>query len=167
MLLFICLPIIGLVFALIHCYREDFVEGFIGQSIVGILCGAVCALGISLLVMFNADTHRIHHSHWTLYAMHGSSSVSGTFLFGSGSVNGQQSYTYYYIDKDSTGTFYVPCTISGDNVSIYEEDRSDGELEVTVEVFVNPELYLISESSSTLYYAFHIPKGSIVQQFSL
>jgi len=93
--------------------------------------------------------------------------VTGSFFLGSGSLDGKPCYTYYYIDKDSAGTFYVPRTIPVDNVTIYEEDRSDGELEVTVEVFLDPTLNLISAPYPSYYYAFHIPRGSIVQQFSL
>lgn len=167
MLLLISLPVIGILIAVLICRRNNFYDGWIGQSVLGCFFGFCVAIACFFAVSSFAEKVKVHHSHWTLYAMHDQSSVSGSFFLGSGSVGSETYYSFYYVDKDSVGTFYKPCKIVADNAVIYEEDRSNGELEVTIEQFANPMLNYISSPRRTFYYAFHIPRGSIAPRFIL
>lgn len=95
--------------------------------------------------------------------------ISDSFIFGSGSVNWVERYSYYR----EWGNGYKKENVRVAKSTIFEEDRVDAELVVTKEVFHSPwirkhfEVIHIVEVGGGDGYEFHIPKGAVLMKFSV
>jgi len=141
----------------------------IPRGIFGALIGAL--IGFFLSMFFSAippTKYELSKEIELVSLRHGENSVRGSFFLGCGSVESNPSYIYYV----SVGPdIYQMKTIKvTDSVFVYEEDRTDGVLKVYAKKFANKSYNWLSDESlleGEERYEFHIPKGSILRDFSL
>lgn len=103
----------------------------------------------------------------TLVSLHDEVGVNGRFFLGSGTINSDP-YYYYYVGSAESG--YSPRKLrANEDVTVFEEERTDGELVVLLQV-IDPSLGFwgwFGISIGENHYQFHIPKESLRQSFSL
>ena len=107
--------------------------------------------------------------HWEpktteLVSLRDDSGVSGRFFLGTGAINENQYYVFY--KKIGSGFQQGKVEVS-DNVTIFEEEREDGEVKLYIYQFVNPSSWLWSLDYEEKKWEFFIPKGSIKRNFVL
>jgi hypothetical protein len=101
-----------------------------------------------------------------LASLRGSDSLSGSFFLGCGSIGTTPHYVYYQCTKDG-GYEYARKRADTGDAFVYEEDRTDGILEV---VTYRPPAWMrgwLVFWEVNHVWNFHIPKGSIQRSFSL
>ncbi len=139
--------------------------GIFAGGILGSIIGAAIAFVLGIFVpkpKGNQETKTTR-----LASLRSSGGIQGSFFLGSGSIESQQYYRYY---EDSGDGGYTPCQLQIDsNVTVYEEDRKDAELVVTWTAYDNRFIdgFVIQNLDSNTRYAFHVPRGSILQEFVL
>lgn len=91
--------------------------------------------------------------------------ISGSFMLGSGQINGRMEYVFYTQDKDSTYRMYE---VSNNDARIRytsESPRCEVTLVEPAKTFWNG--FAISAKGSRQSYIFDVPRGSIKTDFSL
>lgn len=130
-----------------------------------ILAIAVGFLGVVLGLNFpNASTTATHT--YRLEALTTGTSSSGSFFLGSGTIGNKHEYQFV-INKD--GAYYSE-HIDSDGVPTYENKKSSKAwvVEKTTNYYTTwifPGVKALTESTTS--YVFHIPKGSVVQNFNI
>lgn len=100
-----------------------------------------------------------------LASMNSTSGVSGAFVFGSGSIDGQTHYEFLMVGNDGA---LIPGSVERNNtVRIYEQDRTDAQL-VTWRrrLPVQYRRYVLAPGGPNRY-DFHVPKGSVQYGFQV
>jgi hypothetical protein len=137
---------------------------FVSAVVLGALPGGLVGLGLSYLlgILFPKKWFEYKHE---LVSLRGSEGTQGRFFLGSGSI-GQGEYYFYY---EKSGAGYAPGKIMIDNnVTVYEEEREDGQMVVFVRHFVWwTQVRLFANWPREWRYEFHIPKGTLKQEFHL
>lgn len=180
--LFVAIPLAVAIYLVVHYWgwwrngdlgfaAEFWFPVVIGAIATVLACGICAALGCGLSDLIGEHMKQRWHSCWSgeMVSMRNSDQVSGSLTGGifmiSGSIGGDQTYFYYTLNKDGS---YAPHKWRPDSdTSIYEEDRKDGEVQQFDMEFVSPLAYWIATPSDRLAMDFHVPKGSIKQEFSL
>lgn len=139
-----------------HCFAIFFMVIFTAMAF---------SVGFCFALLFGLAVPK----HWTgpettqLVNLRNGDGISGNFFIGTGSIQ----TTQYYFFKEA-GQGYQPSKIEvADNVTIFEEERQDGELKVYTYQFVNPSLRWIAAEWQSRKYEFVIPKGSLMKNFIL
>ncbi len=101
-----------------------------------------------------------------LVSISSGSQVSGSFFIGCGTID--EKGVYYFFKKTDDGGFvkdYVP----SDGSVIYEEDRTDGRMEVYKKRLTNDIARFLFQMDGhmNIKNKIYVPKGSIVKQFEL
>ena len=159
-----------LVFMMPEVYGEmhnpDFIELFMMTLLLGLLTLASIMLGSGIAFIVGACFPK----HWklagtdTLVSLRNQAGVSGSFYLGTGTVDSHD-YYYYYVGSAEEG--YQPRRIKVDeNVTIFEEERTDGELKTFSREFKS-DIYSLFGLTAGTRYEFRIPKGSLKQHFLL
>lgn len=94
-----------------------------------------------------------------------SGSMSGGIFMMSGHVGSEQFYHYYTSNKD--GAFQPHKWKANSRTRVYEEDRKDGEIVQWDKHFKHEWVLWFADPDDDIAMDFHIPKGSLKQQFSL
>jgi hypothetical protein len=94
-----------------------------------------------------------------------SGSISGGIFMLSGHVGSEQFYHYYTVADD--GSFKPHKWKAGSTTRVYEEDRKDGQVVQWDKHFKRTWISWFAEPSDSVAMDFHIPKGSLKQNFSL
>lgn len=136
-----------------------------------LLC--ILMLGVSSLIDSTVASHaaQFWSQNWTgkMVSMRSSDgvegSISGGFFMIQGRIGSEIVYTYYTLNED--GSFQPGKWNADQDTSIYEEDRKDGSVVQYVEKFANSKLNWISTPDVRLRMEFHIPKGSLQQNFTI
>lgn len=140
--------------------RDAFLATMFG--IVGILVGAVFSLALGdILPKIDAPQAPI-----SLVAMHNESGGVGSFFLGTGYI-GNEEYLFYMYQTPDEG--YKRGQISlGDGVTIYEREQNTAEMVVVPQKFAQDwyNLFTAPRSLGTSY-RFYVPKGTVVQGFSI
>lgn len=94
-----------------------------------------------------------------------SGSIHGGVFLLQGSIGSEQFYHYYTPNPDGT---FVPRKWKADYlVRIFEEDRKDGESVQACLHFTHEWVYWFAKPSNDRAMDFHIPRGTLHQEFSL
>jgi hypothetical protein len=148
------------------CYRQV----LFGALVIGSSVGAIVGLIVWGIVLLSApiayETVEIEYTH-NMGNLNRENSISGAFFLGTGFVNSAPIYTYYHDQGDNVYRLNIVRS-SGNVVLVYEEDREDGELIVynsTMHRSIERFFFQWGRFSGAKFYTFHIPKGSIVNNF--
>jgi hypothetical protein len=105
-----------------------------------------------------------------LAAIHNQADITGSFGgvvfvvgFGGGDISTQDTYSYYYYLPDGG---LMRGKVSTTNSVIYEENRTDGELDT----YTNYDCYCnepCSPSYTPSRFEFHVPVGTVLKEFKL
>jgi hypothetical protein len=139
----------------------------VAGALVGCLIGVFLGLFVAFAFVMGGPQHAsVERSRTPLVALQDTVSVQGRFFLGSGSINGELVYVYYYETEDGgIRSGYV----SANRSVVYEEDRADA-LVVTYEEYLEPSPFrLISgyNGASSRTYKIYVPKGTVVRSFQL
>lgn len=141
-------------------------------------CGVsfFAALGLAALVFSNSYVANWSvREHYGLAALGASESLSGSlqgsFLYVSGSLDTQLKYTYYQVGVDGA-VQAKQIAATNDNVYVYQDmPEGQGRLDILECTYTVPNdwirRYVAQDYSCGSAYKFHIPKGTLVQQFSI
>lgn len=136
-----------------------------------ILCAIASGLGDGLASIIGEHCDQIWQrcGRDQMVSMRSADGVHGSFAGGifmmSGTVDSAQIYYYYATKPD--GSFKPKKWRPDGDTSIFEEDRTDGEVIQFDSAFANPKRAWIADTNDRVRMDFHIPKGSIRQQFKL
>ncbi len=142
-------------------------------TIFGPLLGAVAGLMVALIVVSNfVPMKDTVYGPGTLVAMRSSDGVSGTFVWGSGSIN--SSVTYNFLQKMDDGSM-SPRSVPADSLVAIIEDpelKNTGFWRTTIrEADKTSPIYKWSigagVNNRTIRQEFRVPVGTVVQQFSI
>lgn len=147
-------------------YDPGFMELFLMTLMLGIFSFIVLILGSGIAFIVGACFPK----HWKLagtdilVSLRNQAGVSGSFYLGTGTVDSHE-YYYYYVGSAKEG--YQPRRIKVDeNVTIFEEERTDGELKTFSHEF-NSDIFSLFGLTTGTRYEFRIPNGSLKQNFLL
>lgn len=143
---------------------DEFMEYFFGLFLIVLVTvlASIFGLGVALLLPMDTVTKV---DTYNIVSLKDNNNVSGNFLLGSGSINGEMKYTFYYEDNG----FYKMKQIDVNNTSIkYSNDiKVERYREEATESFINyfaiDDLY----SESNMDYIIYIPEGSIKNNYVL
>lgn len=150
---------------------------FILYQVEGEICGYVilggCALGfgfggIALLIasiILNLPTKEVLKEEYELHAIVDNSEITGSFFLGCGSV-GEDKY-YSYIIETERGKTVETLKIDGIN-DIYFKDTVETPMLKYYESELEKDWWnWFSISAGDNYYVFHIPEGSIIEDYQI
>lgn len=100
-----------------------------------------------------------------LVALRSADSLTGSFVFASGSLDYSLLYIYYTKESDGGVIAHQVKASNVDCIRIYEEDRTDGVLRKTGLFPVDPKEKWRESYPQEVYYEFHVPKGTVIRQF--
>lgn len=154
----------------VYLSRRDSIGIKIGASIIFALIALIVFMFIHVIV-FPPSVPNYHETQVELAAMRSSDSATGTFVFGTGLLEGRLDYLYYEVTTDGG---YVAKKISAynKNVVVYEDSQKGGTLVITqCQMKIKPEWVKYSAfdfyTACDTRYEFHIPEGSLIQEFRL
>lgn len=135
--------------------------------------GAVVGLFVGLIVFSSLVPMKdVVYGPGTLVAMRSSDGVSGTFVWGSGSIG--SSVTYNFLQKMDDGSMSPRSVPANDLVALIEDPelKNTGFWRTTInEVDKTSALYKwsigASDRNRTVRQEFRVPVGTVVQQFSI
>jgi hypothetical protein len=161
---FILLPALALIGAAV-LYFKGYGAGATGAAFGGVLLGGFIALMINFMCAIGSDNYYVKGYSVPLQSIGSGSSIHGAFFLGIGTVDGTTEYHYYAKQED--GGFYE-ASVPTDRASVYE---IDGEPHVDVMYSKEknyPWLTVLQPSHEYHdYYNFYVPKGSVVQTYTL
>lgn len=105
-----------------------------------------------------------------LASMRSTDSISGSFLIASGGINTEIEYIYYEILSDGS---YRPRRINAERnyVVVFEDMQQSGKLIVNSCTYEPkedwPKHFILGKRMCKTRYEFHIPEGSLVQEFRI
>jgi len=143
------------------CEGDGILMGLFLSAIVGLLVGGV-ATGI---VGSRYPQHMVLTGAVPLVTLRNADGVAGSFFLGTGSVESVPYYFYYTPSGD--GGYIQDRLRSSAGITVYEEDRTDGALEVYERKFVDPSNARWGMDGGNVEYKFRIPRGSLKKQFRL
>lgn len=139
---------------------------FLG-SMMAILGGAMVGFLATLLVWlclypFTGPVHHVYRS--DLVNLQDASSTTGSFFLGIGNLNGDLSFSYYVTENG----YAVPQTVDSayNNVRVYQ----DSDTPYVIETVATSHFWTGSPfngASTPPEFDFHVPKGTIKQDYSL
>ncbi len=162
-----------LIGCIIAALNKGKIGSYICASIIGPIVGAVVGLFIAgAIICYQVPTKDVVYGPGKLVAMRSSDGVSGTFLWGSGSINQRTSYNFLQAMEDGS---MVPGSIYADSLVHLIEDpelKNVGYWRTTIrEVDPTAPLYAwaigTGDRKETIRQEFRVPVGTVVQQFNV
>lgn len=150
-------------------YLKDFMALGIGAGI-GCIVGLLAA--VTVMTSF-VPRHPVVLGPATLVAMRSSDGISGTFLFGSGSIGSEASYNFLYQNADGSLT---PNHITADSLVRIIEDNDLKDVGYWSTTVKRPDLsspwasWALLDSDDyvrTVKQEFRVPVGAVVHSFSV
>lgn len=165
---------IGLVVGLIiaSCGKRERGK-YILAAIIGPFCGAIVGLFAALTVVcYMVPMKDVVYGPGKLVAMRSSDGISGTFVWGSGSIGNRT--TYNFLQRMDDGSM-VPGSVPADGLVHLIEDpelKNTGFWSTTIrEADKNSSLYpwaiATGDRTRTVRQEFRVPVGTVVQQFNI
>lgn len=159
--------------------RSDFwlllAAGVVITAMLTLAAGAA-GFGVSSIVGDYLVTGK-YRQYWTnepiwkgqMVSMRSSDGVQGSVAGGIFMISGRidSSQVYYYYTRNQNGSFKPQKWHPDSDTAIYEEDRKDGEVLQFATEFRPEWLEWIGTKQNRLRMDFHVPKGSIHQEFDL
>jgi hypothetical protein len=141
-----------------------------GAAAFGGIVGAIVGIFVSLFVSMATPHAWVEEGKWDLAAMRTTDHVHGAFVLGSGSFEGTSSYRVLIRNADGSMT---PFSVAADNrVKIFEDAGLDQKGVLIIHMRVaDPKSALYNwgliHATQHRSYELHVPKGSVVTQFSV
>lgn len=168
MLTGIIIAVIALIGALVINIDEarDMDESIVGavfKSVffslaMGVILGTIVASFIGIFFKTTDSTDTIT----PIVALQNKQGVQGSFFLGTGSVDSTE--YYYYLAQQSGGV--TLSKIDSDGVIVYQDNQPPAIVTFTAD-FVNPHAYLWAISWHESPTVIHIPKDSIIENYSV
>jgi hypothetical protein len=149
--------------------RRDKISG----TLVGVIIGIVVGIGVGFIldVTLPYETHEFESERVELVALGDTNLLHGTFFLGSGQINSDMYYLFFFKAPDGGKKFDK---VNAKNTTVYEEDRSDAYLVRIGQQEQRPNstyLWLLPKflvhDVYNYYYAIHVPKGTIKTGYNL
>lgn len=166
MVIVILFAVIALFFtgAYVWASSDEFMEYFFGLFLIAFttVLASIFGLGVALCLPMDTVTKV---DTYNIVSLKDNNNVSGNFLLGSGSINGEMKYTFYYEENG----FYKMKQIDVNNTSIkYSNDiKVERYREEATESFINYFAIDDLENESNMSYIIYIPEGSIKNNYTL
>lgn len=147
---------------------EDRVDAILNNaicSIIAAIAGLIVGVLLATTIGANLPQKEQAVATYRLVNLRDNLGIQGNFFLASGSVGTQQEYLYYY--QLPSGGYKSGRMASSDNLTIFEENRSDGELVVLQPAFSFDWEWRWGIHKGGETYEFHVPKGSIFSGFHL
>lgn len=145
---------------------EDVVGGSVATFFAGIFVGfIVMAITIPIVIETNKKdivARDAEDNSYTIRALANNSGIEGSFFLGSGYIEGKQ--VFNYITEDGNGAIRLQ-SMDAAQATIFE-DTNNAHLRVIKTVRSIPGV-VPWDIGSTMHYDFHIPKGSIIQNYKV
>lgn len=148
-------------------YAHSFLDYFMGSMLLGIIALMAFGIGFGLafLVGLVVPKRWLDPNKTKLISLRSGDGVSGQFFLGTGHIDSVQ---YYFFYEDAGNGGYRPGKIpADDNVVVFEDSRTDGELKTYQYRFSNSLLNWIAFDTGDTRYEFFIPNGSLKKGFVL
>ncbi|QQR56059.1 MAG: hypothetical protein IPG59_13710 [Candidatus Melainabacteria bacterium] len=151
--------------------RRTFSE-FVFNSLMGGFIGCIAGLVIAMLVSSAVPKTLTSNEPVTLVSMRNQDGLTGSFIFGSGSINSSMSYNFLMKQKDGS---MVPGTVLSSEVVHFIEDpelKNIGYWQTTIRRS-DPSHWLYkwtifhSDHNRIARQEFRVPVGSVIQQFNI
>lgn len=148
---------------LAECLFRTVMGGFIGL-VVGFLTAMLCSPLVPKILVSNEPI--------TLVSMRNQDGLSGSFIFGSGSINSNLSYNFLMKEKDQS---MVPGSVLASEIVHFIEDpelKNIGYWQTTFRVS-DPSHWFYkwtvfhSDNKRIARQEFRVPVGSVIQQFNI
>ncbi len=162
--------VIGIIIA--SCGKRE-TGKYIFGAIIGPIVGAVVGLIVALAVIaFMVPMKDVVYGPGKLVAMRSTDGISGTFIWGSGSIGSRTSYNFLQLVEDGS---MVPGSVPADGLVHLIEDaelKNTGFWRTTIrEADKTSPLYPwaigANDRSRTVRQEFRVPVGTVVQQFNI
>lgn len=143
---------------------DKFMEYFSGLFLIVFTTGLASIFGLGVVICLPMDTVTKVDT-YNIVGLKDNNNVNGDFLLGSGSINGEMKYTFYYEENG----FYKMKQIDVNNTSIkYSNDiKIERYREEATESFINYFAIDDLENESNMSYIIYIPEGSIKNNYTL
>jgi hypothetical protein len=141
---------------------------FYGQSALTIFCFSFCALVASLVINEYLPDKIVRGGPFDLVAMRSADGIDGNFVWGTGSINGEQLYNVMVKNDDgSLSPFHVR---ADSTVRIVEDSSLHGEgkwyqTTITHDYSAAMGKWALGENDARYLNKFVVPVGTVVQQF--
>ncbi|HYD93556.1 MAG TPA: hypothetical protein VEB18_03865 [Candidatus Paceibacterota bacterium] len=143
-----------------------------GERIADTIIGALMllVLGLVVLILLGTFIGGFIPKKWkvvrkvSLVALRDETTLGGAFFLGCGGITSETNYVFFERVDDNC---FRQQRLASNEVYIYEEDEDDGVLEEYEYVFAHPLFWLIAINPGKSRYEFHIPRGSVRQEFRL
>lgn len=163
----IILAIIGAIIGVIASYDgSDYLEEiflYLSSAILGALIGGIFGFLIALAIPSKTET--VIDTYY-LEALQDNNSVSGSFFLGSGYINGEMKYVFYY---ETDGGYKIK-QLSYDNALIKytnETPKVETYREVQTDAFINKFSVYMGGCGCNNKNIIYVPKGTIKQNYNL
>jgi hypothetical protein len=165
---FITLTALGLLVGGATYLRTRSPGAIIGGGLVGLVAGFV----MSALLCGFTPYRWTETGTWKLRSMNTIDGVSGTFVWGTGSLRSETAYRVLIVnDNGSVSPLTIAATVN--NTEIFEQDTLTNEGEVTIYRYMRDRSWWGNgwalEKSDTDWYSYKItvPKGSVRNEFTV
>lgn len=168
---------VSLIIAVVKRWRnrkqyQGLFEDFALSAVPHALCGAIIGIALAGMISFVTPLHKVTSAPITLVAMRSADGMSGTFIWGSGTMGSAHTYNFMMLQADGT---LVPGSLAADGLVHIAEDRSlmgEGTWTTTVvkvdeTSFIYHWSLLSRDKSFTVRHDFRVPPGTVTQQFSV
>lgn len=166
MVIVILFIVIALFFtgAYVWANSDEFIEYFLGLILIVLTSALASIFGLGVALLLPMDTVTKIDT-YNIVSLKDNNNVSGDFLLGSGSINGEMKYTFYYEENG----FYKMTQIDVNNTSIkYSNDiKVERCKEEATESFINYFAIDNLENECNMSYIIYIPEGSIKNNYTL
>ena len=164
--------IVGLYFGIRHMVNEHkewedtsitVLNGFLAFLFVAL--GCMVGFLIATVVGAFVPKHSVLIETTSMMAMKDQSTVSGSFFLGSGSIDGKWKYAFYTIGKDKSIKLQ---TVDVGEAMVFEDGEENPRVERYGKEFDEENWkYFAIGCDCANHYEFHVPKGSLTNQFKL
>lgn len=162
MVTIIIFAVIGAVIGVIAVYGDELELAILGAlfgGIIGFAIGIIIALAIPSKMETVIDTYYLE-------ALQDNNNVSGSFFLGSGSINGEIKYVFYYetdggyrMEQLSYDKTLIKYTNETPKVEFYRQEQTDA--------FINKFSVRVRGCGCDSKNIIYVPKGTIKQNYNL
>jgi len=131
-----------------------------------IFVGVMLGLLIGVLAGNFIPKYKVVSNTVKIVSLRNGDGITGSFFLGSGSIGSEQYYFYY---KKVGNGYQQGKLMADDKVTVFEEERKDGEIRIYVSNFVSKSYFWVAFPVCMFEpkYEFHIPNGSLKMNFTL
>lgn len=163
MLWLIILPVLAALFALVKFRKSDSETRF-GMTVAFVALGAIAAVIVNTVAIWTwGHTTWVRTDNVPLQSMAADSTIHGSFFLASGTIDGET--VYHYFARQGDGGYYE-ASVPTYEATVYETDGPP-HLERWEDRSANWWTAIFNGSRDNVDYAFYVPKGSVVQTYTL